>query len=121
MKTKLFGTVLVALFLTVNTNANSYKNLFAAHETEGISVIDIAQEISFSAAEKFIPLYQKYLLDIEKIIKSTKLNYDVRVYKIEELKIDYTYKFSKILDSYQTTVVVNNIPFEYINARLVIK
>ncbi|HZK02988.1 MAG TPA: hypothetical protein VFC94_01100 [Bacteroidaceae bacterium] len=124
MKTKLFGTVLVAFLIAVNANANDYndyKVFFNEYQTEELSVVDIAQEIGYQAAEKFIPLYQRFLLDLEGIIKSTKLNNDVKSHKIENLKIDYAYKFSEILDSYQTVAAINNFSLEYINSRLAVK
>ncbi len=121
MKTKLFGTVLVAFLIAVNANANDYKILFNEYQAEELSVVDIAQEIGYQAAEKFIPLYQRFLIDLEVIIKSTKLNNDLKSYKIENLKIDYAYKFSEILDSYQTVAAINNISLDYINSRITVK
>ena len=100
-----------ALFLTIGANAQSVNE-------NNATVKDVVAELSQADALQFIPMYQKMLSDIEDVCRTEKLNDEAKTAKIENLKDEYTEKFSTILVTAQNEVAINSIPMEYINNRV---
>lgn len=111
MKKNLIAATIVALFLTVGANAQNVEN---ANEE---NAIDVIMSLNPDVAAKVIPMYQKFMIDLGNINGSAKLNETQKEERIEDLKDEYADKFSYYLDSDQNEIIINNIPFEYINSR----
>ena len=62
-------------------------------------------------------MYQKMLTDIENVCRAD-YNEDKKTAKIENIKDEYTEKFSDVLVTAQNEVAINSIPMEYINNRI---
>lgn len=114
MKKNLIAATLAVLFLTVGAKAQNVNNVNVNNEEE---VIDVIMSLNPDVAAKVIPMYQKFMIDLGNVNKSVKLNETQKTAKIEDLKDEYAYKFSYLLDSEQNAIIINNIPFEYINRR----
>lgn len=112
MKKNLIAATLVALFLTVGAKAQKVEN------TNEDAVIDVIMSLNPDVAPTVIPMYQKFMIDLVNVNKSEKLNDIQKKEKIEDLKDEYADKFSYYMDSDQNAIIINNIPFEYINSRL---
>ena len=110
MKKTIIAAV-AALFLTIGANAQSVND-------NNATVNDIVAELSQADALQFIPMYQKMLSDIENVCRAENLNEEGKTAKIEDLKDEYTEKFSTVLVTAQNEVAINSIPMEYINARI---
>ncbi len=110
MKKTIIAAV-AALFLTIGANAQSVNE-------NNATVKDVVAELSQADALQFIPMYQKMLSDIENVCRTEKLNDEAKTAKIENLKDEYTEKFSTILVTAQNEVAINSIPMEYINNRI---
>lgn len=110
MKKTIIAAV-AALFLTIGANAQSVNE-------NNATVKDVVAELSQADALQFIPMYQKMLSDIENVCRTEKLNDEAKTAKIENLKDEYTEKFSTILVTAQNEVAINSIPMEYINNRV---
>ncbi len=110
MKKTIIAAV-AALFLTIGANAQSVNE-------NNATVKDVVAELSQADALQFIPMYQKMLSDIEDVCRTEKLNDEAKTAKIENLKDEYTEKFSTILVTAQNEVAINSIPMEYINNRV---
>ena len=110
MKKTIIAAV-AALFLTIGANAQSVNE-------NNATVKDVVAELSQADALQFIPMYQKMLSDIENVCRTEKLNDEAKTAKIENLKDEYTEKFSIILVTAQNEVAINSIPMEYINNRV---
>lgn len=112
MKKNLIAATIVAMFLTVGANAQNVEN---ANEN---AAIDVIMSLNMDVAAKVIPMYQKFMIDLGNVNRSEKLNDVQKEEKIENLKDEYADKFSYYLDSEQNAIIINNIPFDYINSRL---
>ena len=110
MKKTIIAAV-AALFLTIGANAQSVND-------NNATVNDIVAELSQADALQFIPMYQKMLSDIENVCRAENLNDEGKTARIEDLKDEYTEKFSAVLVTAQNEVAINSIPMEYINARI---
>lgn len=110
MKKTIIAAV-AALFLTIGANAQSVNE-------NNATVKDVVAELSQADALQFIPMYQRMLSDIENVCRTEKLNDEAKTAKIENLKDEYTEKFSTILVTAQNEVAINSIPMEYINNRV---
>lgn len=110
MKKTIIAAV-AALFLTIGANAQSVNE-------NNATVKDVVAELSQADALQFIPMYQKMLSDIENVCRAENLNDEAKTAKIENLKDEYTEKFSTILVTAQNEVAINSIPMEYINNRV---
>jgi len=99
-----------ALFIGISVNAQS------VNETPA-TVADVVAELSQADALQFIPMYQKMLTDIENVCRED-YNEDKKTAKIENIKDEYTEKFSDVLVTAQSEVAINSIPMEYINNRI---
>lgn len=110
MKKTIIAAV-AALFLTIGANAQSVNE-------NNATVKDVVAELSQADALQFIPMYQKMLSDIENVCRTENLNDEAKTAKIENLKDEYTEKFSTILVTAQNEVAINSIPMEYINNRV---
>ncbi|MBR4810842.1 MAG: hypothetical protein IK039_03670 [Bacteroidaceae bacterium] len=110
MKKTIIAAV-AALFLTIGANAQSVND-------NNATVNDIVAELSQADALQFIPMYQKMLSDIENVCRAENLNEEGKTARIEDLKDEYTEKFSAVLVTAQNEVAINSIPMEYINARI---
>ena len=105
---KTFIAAVAALFLTIGANAQSVND-------NNATVNDIVAELSQADALQFIPMYQKMLSDIENVCRAENLNEEGKTAKIEDLKDEYTEKFSTVLVTAQNEVAINSIPMEYIS------
>ncbi len=112
MKKKLIAATMVALFLTAGATAANVENVNVK------TVNDVVMNLNKDVAMRFVPMYQKFMIDITKVKKSDKLNENQKTAKIEDLKNKYADKFSYLLDTDQNNVVINNFPLDYINNRL---
>ena len=110
MKKTIIAAV-AALFLTIGANAQSVNE-------NNATVNDIVAELSQADALQFIPMYQKMLSEIENVCRAENMNDESKTAKIEDLKDEYTEKFSTVLVTAQNEVAINSIPMEYINARI---
>ena len=110
MKKTIFAAV-AALFIGIAANAQSVNE-------NNATVNDVVAELSQADALQFIPMYQKMLSDIENVCRAENLNEEGKTAKIEDLKDEYTEKFSTVLVTAQNEVAINSIPMEYINARI---
>ena len=100
---------IAALFIGFGANAQS------VNENEA-TVADVVAELNQADALQFIPMYQKMLADIENVCRED-INDETKTSKIEDLKDEYTEKFSTVLVTAQNEVAINSIPMEYINSR----
>jgi hypothetical protein len=100
---------IAALFIGFGANAQS------VNENEA-TVADVVAELNQADALQFIPMYQKMLADIENVCRED-INDETKTAKIEDLKDEYTEKFSAVLVTAQNEVAINSIPMEYINSR----
>ena len=110
MKKTIIAAV-AALFLTIGANAQSVNE-------NNATVNDIVAELSQADALQFIPMYQKMLSEIENVCRAENMNDESKTARIEDLKDEYTEKFSAVLVTAQNEVAINSIPMEYINARV---
>jgi len=101
---------IAALFIGFGANAQS------VNENEA-TVADVVAELNQADALQFIPMYQKMLADIENVCRED-INDETKTAKIEDLKDEYTEKFSAVLVTAQNEVAINSIPMEYINNRV---
>ena len=101
---------IAALFIGFGANAQS------VNENEA-TVADVVAELNQADALQFIPMYQKMLADIENVCRED-INDETKTAKIEDLKDEYTEKFSAVLVTAQNEVAINSIPMEYINNRI---
>ena len=108
---KIILAAVAALFIGVGANAQSVND-------NNATVNDIVAELSQADALQFIPMYQKMLSDIENVCRAENLNEEGKTARIEDLKDEYTEKFSAVLVTAQNEVAINSIPMEYINARI---
>ena len=108
MKKTIIAAV-AALFIGFGANAQS------VNENEA-TVADVVAELNQADALQFIPMYQKMLADIENVCRED-INDETKTAKIEDLKDEYTEKFSAVLVTAQNEVAINSIPMEYINSR----
>ena len=108
---KIILAAVAALFIGVGANAQSVND-------NNATVNDIVAELSQADALQFIPMYQKMLSDIENVCRAENLNDEGKTARIEDLKDEYTEKFSAVLVTAQNEVAINSIPMEYINARI---
>jgi hypothetical protein len=108
MKKTIIAAV-AALFISFGANAQS------VNENEA-TVADVVAELNQADALQFIPMYQKMLADIENVCRED-INDETKTAKIEDLKDEYTEKFSAVLVTAQNEVAINSIPMEYINNR----
>jgi hypothetical protein len=109
MKKTIIAAV-AALFISFGANAQS------VNENEA-TVADVVAELNQADALQFIPMYQKMLADIENVCRED-INDETKTAKIEDLKEEYTEKFSTVLVTAQNEVAINSIPMEYINNRI---
>ena len=109
MKKTIIAAV-AALFISFGANAQS------VNENEA-TVADVVAELNQADALQFIPMYQKMLADIEDVCRAD-INDETKTAKIEDLKDEYTEKFSTVLVTAQNEVAINSIPMEYINNRV---
>ena len=109
MKKTIIAAV-AALFIGFGANAQS------VNENEA-TVADVVAELNQADALQFIPMYQKMLADIENVCRAD-INDETKTAKIEDLKDEYTEKFSTVLVTAQNEVAINSIPMEYINNRV---
>ena len=109
MKKTIIAAV-AALFISFGANAQS------VNENEA-TVADVVAELNQADALQFIPMYQKMLADIENVCRED-INDETKTAKIEDLKDEYTEKFSEVLVTAQNEVAINSIPMEYINNRI---
>ena len=109
MKKTIIAAV-AALFIGFGANAQS------VNENEA-TVADVVAELNQADALQFIPMYQKMLADIENECRAD-INDETKTAKIEDLKDEYTEKFSAVLVTAQNEVAINSIPMEYINNRV---
>ena len=107
---KIFFAAVAALFISFGANAQS------VNENEA-TVADVVAELNQTDALQFIPMYQKMLADIENVCRED-INDETKTAKIEDLKDEYTEKFSEVLVTAQNEVAINSIPMEYINNRI---
>ena len=107
---KIFFAAVAALFISFGANAQS------VNENEA-TVADVVAELNQADALQFIPMYQKMLADIENVCRED-INDETKTAKIEDLKDEYTEKFSEVLVTAQNEVAINSIPMEYINNRI---
>ena len=107
---KIFFAAVAALFISFGANAQS------VNENEA-TVADVVAELNQADALQFIPMYQKMLADIENVCRED-INDETKTAKIEDLKDEYTEKFSAVLVTAQNEVAINSIPMEYINNRI---
>lgn len=112
MKKSIIIAAIAAIF-SVNVNAQCENDC-----TFEANVADVIAELSLDDALQFIPMYQKMLTDIEKVSRNEKMDDGQKTARIEDLKDEYTEKFSTILVTAQNEVAINSIPMEYINSRL---
>ncbi len=103
---------MVALFLTAGANSANVENVNVK------TVNDVVMNLNQDVAMRFVPMYQKFMIDVTNVRKSDRLNEDQKTAKIEDLKNEYAEKFSYFLDTNQNDVVINNLPLDYINNRL---
>ena len=108
MKKTIIAAV-AALFLTIGANAQSVNE-------NNATVNDVVAELSQADALEFIPMYQKLLSEIENVCRAD-INDETKTARIEDLKDEYTEKFSEILVTAQNEVAINSIPMDYINSR----
>ena len=101
---------IAALFIGFGANAQS------VNENEA-TVADVVAELNQADALQFIPMYQKMLADIENVCRED-INDETKTAKIEDLKDEYTEKFSAVLVTAQNEVAINSVPMEYINNRV---
>lgn len=113
MKKFFIAAAVAAMVATTSVNAENVNN-----NENNATVMDVVAELSQDDAIKFIPMYQKLLTEIENVSKSEKLNDTKKSAKIDNLKEEYTLKFSEVLLSEQNDVAINTIPFDYINNRI---
>src|SRR5574344_2216316 len=111
MKKKLIAATMVALFLTAGANSANVENVNVK------TVNDVVMNLNQDVAMRFVPMYQKFMIDITNVRKSDKFDEDQKTAKIEDLKDEYADKFCYLLDTDQNYVVINNIPLDYINNR----
>ena len=109
MKKTIIAAV-AALFISFGANAQS------VNENEA-TVADVVAELNQADALQFSPMYQKMLADIENVCRAD-INDETKTAKIEDLKDEYTEKFSAVLVTAQNEVAINSIPMEYINSRI---
>ena len=109
MKKTIIAAV-AALFLTIGANAQSVNE-------NNATVNDVVAELSQADALQFIPMYQKLLSEIENVCRAD-MNDETKTAKIEDLKDEYTEKFSEVLVTAQNEVAINSIPMDYINNRI---
>ena len=109
MKKTIIAAV-AALFIGFGANAQS------VNENEA-TVADVVAELNQADALQFIPMYQKMLADIENVCRAD-INDETKTAKIEDLKDEYTEKFSAVLVTAQNEVASNSIPMDYINSRI---
>ena len=109
MKKTIIAAV-AALFISFGANAQS------VNENEA-TVADVVAELNQADVLQFIPMYQKMLADIEDVCRAD-INDETKTAKIEDLKDEYTEKFSAVLVTAQNEVAINSIPMEYINNRI---
>ena len=107
---KIFLAAVAAMFIGMSANAQS------VNATEA-TVADVVAELSEADALQFIPMYQKMLADIENVCRAD-YNEDKKTAKIENIKDEYTEKFSDVLVTAQNEIAINSIPMEYINNRV---
>ena len=112
MKKTIIAAV-AALFIGFGANAQSVNDNNEANAT----VADVVAELSQADALQFIPMYQKMLADIENVCRAD-YNEDKKTAKIENIKDEYTEKFSDVLVTAQNEIAINSIPMEYINNRV---
>lgn len=79
------------------------------------TVTDVANSLSVNDAMEFVPMYQKYATEVEKIVKSD-ASMEQKETEINALKDLYTFKFAVILDTESTEVALNS-PFSSIMRR----
>lgn len=121
MKTNILTSVVIALTVMASANkadaatGNNFANpfQFMAMPTATQVIDNLDAETSYKCAA----IYQDYLIKLEKTMRSGKLSLEEKKERVESLKEDYTYKFCEMLDSWQTEVVVNSIPFSYLMGR----
>ena len=109
MKKTIIAAV-AALFLTIGANAQSVNE-------NNATVNDVVAELNQADALQFIPMYQQMLSEIENVCRAD-INDETKTAKIEDLKEEYTEKFSTVLVTAQNEVAINSIPMEYINNRI---
>ena len=109
MKKTIIAAV-AALFLTIGANAQSVNE-------NNATLNDVVAELCQADALEFIPMYQKLLSEIENVCRAD-INDETKTARIEDLKDEYTEKFSEILVTAQNEVAINSIPMEYINSRV---
>ena len=112
MKKSIIIAAIAAVF-TVNANAQSAND----YDFEA-GVADVIAELSQADALQFIPMYQKMLTDIEKVSRNEKMDNEQKTARIEDLKDEYSEKFSAVLVTAQNEVAINSIPMEYFDNRL---
>ena len=110
IKKKTIIAAVAALFIGFGANAQS------VNENEA-TVADVVAELNQADALQFIPMYQKMLADIENVCRAD-INDETKTAKIEDLKDEYTEKFSAVLVTAQNEVAINSIPMDYINSRI---
>lgn len=113
MKKNIIAAAAAALFLTIGVNANAQND---NNELNGVA--DVVAELSQAQALEFIPMYQKLLNEIQDVCASEKISDEKKTARIEDLKDEYTEKFSEVLVTEQNEVAINSIPMEYINGRI---
>ena len=109
MKKTIIAAV-AALFLTIGANAQSVNE-------NNATVNDVVAELSQADALQFIPMYRKLLSEIENVCRAD-INDETKTAKIEDLKDEYTEKFSEVLLTAQNEAAINSIPMDYINSRI---
>ncbi|MCQ2083411.1 MAG: hypothetical protein MJY58_02805 [Bacteroidaceae bacterium] len=115
MKKNIFAAALVAVFAVANVNAQNV----AVEETQNEinSIQQVVAELSQDDAQSFLPMYQKLLNEIQAVC-SKEISEDQKTAKIENIKDEYSEKFSNILVTEQNEVAMNSISMEYINGRI---
>ena len=108
---KIIIAAAAALFMTVGANAQSVNN-----EEGNATIADVVAQLGEADAQEFIPMYQKMLVEIEKVCGKD-FSEDKKTAKIDGIIEAYYDKFSYILDSDQNEVAMNTIPFDYIEGR----
>ena len=118
MKKNIFAAALATVFAVANINAQDMAEVAVEetqHETAGIS--QVVAELSMDDAQNFLPMYQKLLNEIQAVCAQD-INDEVKTARIEDIKDEYTEKFSTILVTEQNEVAMNSISMDYINGRI---
>lgn len=121
MKTRAIVTAAVIAVMTVMGSAEASAARRAPRMPMPFSpfhittVTDVANSLSVNDAMEFVPMYQKYATEVEKIVKSD-ASMEQKEAEINALKDLYTFKFAVILDTESTEVALNS-PFSSIMRR----